>query len=334
MTMSTCVGVFGAGSWGTALAIRLALNGHTVLLWGRDSDLLENIRRSQQNPVYLPDITLPDNIRVQTDLASTVSACEYLILSVPTSAIRPVLEQIVPEITGRHKGIICTAKGFEKDTGLTVYQLIDSIVRDTPSAYLSGPSFAAEVANGMPTAVTMASVYPDFAVAAAALFHNEAFRVYTNSDVVGVTIAGGLKNVIAIAAGIADGLAFGMNARAALITRGLSEIRAFACSLGAKDSTLYGLAGLGDLVLTCSDDQSRNRRLGLLIAQGETLQTIEKKLGQAIEGINTAEIICRLARESQIEMPICEQVNRILTGHIDARQAVQELLLRPSKSED
>ena len=332
MVKST-VSVFGAGSWGTALAVRLAANQHTVILWGRDESLLNEIKQTHQNPVYLPNVTLPSTIRPQSDLASAVAACEYVVLSVPAGNTRHILEQIRPELSSQHRGIICTSKGFEKETQLTMPQLIEAVAPDLPSAYLSGPSFATEVARGMPTAITMASNDAEFANAAATLFHSDVFRVYCSADVAGVTLVGTLKNVIAIATGIADGLEYGMNTRAALIARGLNEIRTFARVFQAQDETIYGLAGLGDLVLTCTDNQSRNRRMGLALAQGKTIAEIEKDLNQAIEGINTAAVIHELASQKQIEMPICEQVYRILNGQTSPRQAVQELLNRPPKRE-
>lgn len=333
MTQVANVGVLGVGSWGTALALRLATNGQKVIVWGRDRELLGEIEQRRQNSVYLPGISLPASLRTQYDLSLAVSACEYLVLAIPAVAVRQVLEIIKADLGAQHRGIICTTKGFEKQTNLAMPTLIEQLVPDLPVAYLSGPSFAGEVASELPTAVTMASSDEDFAAAAAALFHSDMFRVYTSSDVVGVTLAGALKNVIAIAAGVADGLTFGMNARAALMTRGLNEIATFARTQGARDQTLYGLAGLGDLVLTCTDDQSRNRRLGLLLAQGKTPDEIEKTLKQAIEGISTARVICELADEVGVEMPICEQVRKLLDGEVDAERAVRNLLSRPPKAE-
>ena len=329
------ISIFGVGSWGTALALRLAENGHQVILWGRDKALLKDIVIHQQNPVYLPNYTLPANVRVQEDFASAVSAGEYLLLTVPAVAVRGLTQAIVAEVGESNKGLICTAKGLEKNSGLLMHEVIASEVGEAlPTAYLSGPSFASEVAQHLPTAVVVTSDDMTFAAQVAQLFHDELFRVYLNKDVVGVEVSGAVKNVIAIAVGISDGLNFGANARAALITRGLSEMRRFALTLGADNETLFGLAGLGDLVLTCTDNQSRNRRFGQLLAQGKSKELAQREIGQVVEGVFTADIVCDVAAQKNIEMPICDHVRSVLHQGKNLDEAVNSLLKRDMKMED
>ena len=329
------ISVLGAGSWGTALALRLADNGHNVTLWGRDEVLLEEIAQTRCNHVYLPNGELPRNVRLQSNLADAVNSACILVLAVPSSSVRTVAEVIAPELCTRQEGLISAAKGIEAASAKLIHQVLrETLGTEISLACLSGPSFAEEVAARLPTAIAISSEDKQFADKAAALFHSPLFRVYTNNDLIGTEIAGAFKNIIAIAIGISDGLGFGANARAALITRGLSEIRRLAEAMGAKSATLNGLVGIGDLVLTCTSDKSRNRRLGLLLAEGYSSEEAGKKVNQATEGVPTAEAAQRLAQHYGVEMPICEQVNKVIAGKIKPQQAVQELLERPSKPED
>lgn len=329
------VSVLGAGSWGTALAFQLADNGHHVTLWGRDEALLEEITQTRCNGVYLPACKLPLNVRTQSDLAAAVNSSRILVLAVPSAALRTLAESIAAELGSRQEGIILTAKGIETSSAKLPHEVVEETVgAKVPLASLSGPSFAEEVAQRLPTAVIVSSKNQAFADQAAALFHGPTFRVYTTDDVVGAEIAGAFKNIIAIATGISDGLGFGANARAALITRGLSEIRRLVEKMGGKAATLNGLAGVGDLVLTCTSTQSRNHRFGLLLAEGRSVEEAGKKINQATEGVPSAEVAQQLAQRCGVEMPICEQLTNVIMGKLDPRNAVQELLARPAKAED
>ncbi len=329
------VSVLGAGSWGTALALQLADNGHNVTLWGRDGELLEEIARTSRNNVYLPDCELPRNIRTQPDFAAAVNSCRIVVLAVPSTVVRALAGQIAAELGARQEGLISTSKGMEANSARLAHEVLKEVLESKiPLACLAGPSFADEVAARMPTAAVISSEDKAFADKAAALFHNRSFRVYTTDDVIGTEVAGAFKNIIAIAAGISDGLGFGANARAALITRGLSEIRHLAKAMGASNATINGLAGIGDLVLTCTSDQSRNRRFGLLIAEGRSAEEAGKKINQATEGVAAAKAAQQLAQRYDVEMPICEQVNRVIAGQLEPQRAVQELLARPPKPED
>ncbi len=329
------ISVLGAGSWGTALALQLADNGHRVALWGRDSALLEEIAQTRCNSVYLPGCELPHNVHTQTDLAAAVNSCRIIVLAVPCIAVRGIVREIAAELGARQEGLISTAKGIETASACLTHEVIaETLDADIPLACLSGPSFADEVARRLPTAIIISSADKAFAEKAAALFHNRSLRVYTNDDVIGTEVAGAFKNIIAIAAGISDGLGFGANARAALITRGLSEIRRLAEAMGAKSATLNGLAGIGDLVLTCTGEQSRNRRFGLLLAAGHSAAETGKKIKQTTEGVPSAEVAQRLAQRYGVELPICEQINDIIAGKVEPQRAVRALLDRPQKSED
>ena len=329
------VSILGAGSWGTALALQLADNGNNVTLWGRDSALLNEIARTRCNNVYLPGCKLPRNVRTQDNFAEAVSSCRILVIAVPSTAVSAITLKIAEEIGARQEGVVMGAKGIETTSAQLMHEVVGQALEPKVSlACLSGPSFANEVAKRLPTAVTISSSDKAFADKVAALFHSRFFRAYTNDDIVGTEVAGAFKNVIAIAAGISDGLGFGANTRAALITRGLSEIRRLARAMGAKSETLNGLAGIGDLVLTCTSDQSRNRRFGLLLAEGLSAEKAGKKIHQATEGVPSAEAAQQLARRYGVELPICEQVNNVVAGKVKPQDAVENLLERPSKTED
>lgn len=324
--------VLGAGSWGTALAIQLSRNGHQVIVWDGDQELITLLQSERRNLRYLPDHPFPETLSAEHDLAAAIKDADFILAVIPSYAMRTVCELLVPiDIPTK---FIWATKGFEKQSKMLMHQVVTEVLGDNiKTAVLSGPSFAKEVASNLPTAVTIASSDLDLAKELANYFHSDNFRIYTSDDVVGVELGGTVKNILAIAAGIVDGLGFGANARAALITRGLAEMMRLGKVLHANPKTLMGLAGMGDLVLTCTDDQSRNRRLGLALAQGRTAQQYMDELGQVVEGFHAAQVIHAVAKEHQVEMPICEQVWRVLSGKIELKAAVSELLGRDIKKE-
>jgi len=327
------ISVYGAGSWGTALALQLARNDLNVLLWERFPEQAERLEQQRENKDFLPNIFFPDTLHCTADLAQATAHAKTLLIAVPSEAFRSVLQNLAPLLTKEHR-IVWATKGLEVGTGYLLHQLVEEEI-PFPIAYgvVSGPTFAGEVAQGLPTAMTVATNNADFAQHIAMAFQNHNFRVYTSDDVKGVELGGAIKNVLAIAAGISDGLGYGANARAAIITRGLAEIRRLGDKLGAKDETLMGLAGIGDLVLTCTDDQSRNRRLGLALGRGDTLEQAIKTIGQAIEGLKSSHSIHLLAERTGIEMPICQQVHDIIHEGKAPQDAVKELLARDMKAE-
>jgi glycerol-3-phosphate dehydrogenase (NAD(P)+) len=321
------IAVLGAGSWGTALAILLAEAGHEVALWGRDPQTMGELARLRENLRYLPGHRLPPTARVTSALAEAVAGASMAVLATPSPHIREIAGRAAAALPG-DAVLVCASKGLEEGTHLTLDRVIEAAAPDHPVVLLSGPTFAVEIAAGLPAAAVAAS--RDLAAAAAVqrVIGGERLRLYTTEDVVGVAVGGALKNVIAIAAGCSDGLGFGHNARAALITRGLHEIGRLATRLGANPLTLSGLAGLGDLVLTCTGALSRNRRVGLALAAGELLGAITTRLGQVAEGIQTAHQASALAAELGIEMPVTAQVTSLLAGTQTARAAVAALLAR------
>lgn len=319
--------VIGAGSWGTALALVLARNHNRVYLWDVNPTHIDKLVHERVNNHYLPGIALPDNLYPISQLLPLPEQVLGIVIVVPCQALPSVLALLKPGVVSGLN--ICLAcKGFESATLTLNHDLVHEILGDIPVAVLSGPSFAREVAVGLPTAVTIASTDSACASRFSALFYNETFRTYTHDDVIGVQVGGAVKNVMAIAAGIADGLGFGANTRAALITRGLAEIMRLGIAMGGRQETFMGLSGLGDLVLTCTDNQSRNRRFGLGLALGKSPEQIRNEIGQAVEGIGTAESVSRLASHNQVDMPICAQVQGIIEGRINARDAVHALLAR------
>ena len=322
------IAVLGAGSWGTALASLLARNGHETLLWGRDEATLAAIARSRSNEKYLPGLRLPDRLAVEPNLARAVEAASEWLVAVPSHAF----EKLVAELAGMPaspSGLLWATKGLDPASGRLLHEVAAELLpRGVPLAVLSGPTFAGEVARRLPTAVTVAATDAGFATQWAARLSDSRFRVYTSDDLVGVQIAGGVKNVLAVAAGIADGLGFGANTRAALIARGLSEMVRLGEAAGGRPATFMGLAGLGDLVLTCTDDQSRNRRFGLALARGVSPEEAVAAVGQVVEGIETSAQVMEFSRRYGIEMPICEQVRAVVTGASSAGDAVQALLAR------
>lgn len=325
------VAIIGAGAWGTALAQHLASHGRRVTLWGRDGAILEEIRTQHGNPVYLPGVKLSPKIAVQPVLPDALAAGEIVVMAVPCVAMRRVVGEMAEHLGGRHRGLVWTCKGIEPPDGVFMHEILDEALGGgMPTACLSGPSFAAEVAVGKPTAVTLVSRSRDFALRAAELFHAGDFRVYPGGDVIGVEVAGALKNVIALAAGICDGLQLGSNARAALIARGLAEIGRLIEALGGQSRTLTGLAGVGDVVLTSTDDQSRNRRFGLAM--------VDKSAGageaSTVEGVSTARAAAALTAHYKTQFPICTAVNDVLDGRATPAHAVKRLLEREMKSEE
>lgn len=324
--------VLGAGSWGTALSLVLVKNSHPVFLWDAYEEHLQRLIDEGCNNRYLPNHPFPELLQPRADLEKLLEVIDDIILVIPCEGIRDVMQKI-SKCSPKKFRLCIASKGLEPETHCLNHVLVRHYLPDAEVAVLSGPSFAKEVAAGLPTAVTVAA--EDTATARFFLerFHNEVFRIYTHDDVVGVQVGGAVKNVMAIAAGIADGLGFGANTRAALITRGLAEITRLGTAMGGRLETFMGLTGLGDLVLTCTDNQSRNRRLGLALAEGKSVDDIHREIGQAIEGARTAVAVHDLAVEHGIEMPISEQIYLVLNGDQTPGNAVQELLAREPKAE-
>lgn len=324
--------VLGAGSWGTALALVLARKGIRTRLWDCDRPHVERLANERRNQRYLPGHPLPEQIAPMAELKDACAGVRDVIVAVPCEGLRDAMQRLAQVRRGEVR--LCIAsKGLEPGTLALNHEVVRDCLGAVPIAVLSGPSFAAEVAAGLPTAVTIASESPDIAALFSGYFHDGAFRVYTQSDIIGVQVGGAVKNVIAIAAGIADGLGFGANTRAALITRGLVEIMRLGLAMGGQRETFTGLAGLGDLVLTCTDDQSRNRRLGLALARGQGLKDAQAAIGQVVEGVRTAQAVRSLAGRHGIEMPITEQVVKVIEGTATPAAAVQSLLAREPKPE-
>jgi glycerol-3-phosphate dehydrogenase (NAD(P)+) len=329
----TAVSVLGAGSWGTALALLMARNGHPTMLWGHHPEHMAKLSTARCNERYLPGARFPDNLRVILDLAEAVKSAEILVVAVPSHAFRNLLVNLAPHLTAESK-VAWATKGLELQSGKLLHQVIEDVLGpDIPAAVLSGPSFARDLAANLPTAVTVASRWTEFAQMLAGLLHNNRFRAYTTEDIIGVQLGGATKNVLAIAAGVADGLGFGANSRAALITRGLAEMMRLGLAMGGKPETFMGLAGVGDLILTCTDNQSRNRRFGLGLGKGLPRDQVVAEIGQEIEGIVTTKVIYQLAQDLGIEMPITEQTYKILYENLAPLDAVNNLLLREQKSE-
>ena len=326
------VAVLGVGSWGTALAQLLARNGHAVRLWGHDPEEVAPLRHERENRRYLPGIAFPAALTATADLAEALASVDLALVVVPSHAYAATLARLRPLLPAA-AGFAWATKGLERDGRFLHQVTADVLGAAWPAAIISGPSFAGEVARGLPTAVTVAATDPAHAARVAALLHGSNLRAYTSSDVVGVELGGAVKNVLAIAAGIADGLGFGANARAALMTRGLAEMTRLGLAAGGQRETFMGLAGIGDLVLTCTDDQSRNRRFGLAIGRGQSAEAACAAIGQVVEGAATVHAALRLARTLGVEMPITEQVDRVLHHGEEPRRAVEILLARDPKPE-
>ncbi|WP_297528102.1 NAD(P)H-dependent glycerol-3-phosphate dehydrogenase [Thiohalobacter sp.] len=325
------ISVLGAGSWGTALSLLLARNGHRVCLWGHLADAMAEMARDRENRAFLPGFTLPERIAPTADLAQALAARDLLVV-VPSHAFREVLTRMADGLRDDAR-LAWATKGLEMASGKLLHQVAGEVLPGRACAVLSGPTFAREVAAGLPTAATVASADPALAEQFAGRVRGETFRAYTSDDVIGLELGGAIKNVLAIAAGISDGLGFGANARAALVTRGLAEMMRLGVALGGRRETFMGLGGVGDLVLTCTDNQSRNRRLGLALGEGRDRAEAEREIGQVVEGAATAREIHKLGHKHDIEMPICEAVYRVLYEDLTPKAAVRELLTREPKAE-
>jgi glycerol-3-phosphate dehydrogenase (NAD(P)+) len=326
------IAVLGAGSWGTALGLLLCRNGHRVRLWDHFAEHIAELRRDRENRRYLPGVQLPAELRPVEDLAEAVDGADELLIVVPSHAFAAVLRSL-PAPLPSNLGVAWATKGLEPETGRLLHEVAEEVLGRRDLAVVSGPSFAREVADGLPTAVTVAASSPAHARRVADYLHGERFRAYTSDDIIGVQVGGAAKNVLAIATGIADGLGFGANTRAALITRGLAELIRLGTALGGHQETFIGLAGLGDLVLTCTDDQSRNRRMGLALARGLSVEAAKTEIGQEVEGVITARSVFASARRLGVEMPISEQVYGVLNLGTTPQEATENLLMRSSKAE-
>lgn len=325
--------VLGAGSWGTALAIHLANSGHDVLLWGNEPEHIQLLAEQRCNQQFLPDVTFPERLQLTDSIEQALASPAWVLIAIPSHAYRSFLQKNA-HLFKEDIGIAWASKGLERGSGKLIHQVIaEELPRCKKTAVMSGPTFAGEVARSLPTSITVASESEDFSRQISDDLHSGRFRVYLSDDLIGVELGGSIKNVLAIAAGAADGLGFGANTRAALITRGLAEMMRLGEAMGARKETFMGLAGMGDLILTCTDNQSRNRRTGLLLAQGKTLEQVRKEIGQAIEGIKTAKEAVNLARQHNVEMPITEQVYRVLYENCPIEEAVHALLSRKSTQE-
>ena len=331
--MPPTITVLGAGSWGSALAMLLARNGAGVWLWGHLEEEIAELRRYHENRRFLPGIRFPAGVRFSSDLAQAIDGAEEVLVAVPSHAFRGVLQQLAPLLRAG-ASVSWATKGLDPHSGLLLHQVArEELGAERPIAALSGPSFAGEVARALPTAVTVAASTPAHGRRLAGYLHSDSFRAYTSDDLVGLEVGGAAKNVMAIAAGISDGLGFGANARAALITRGLAEIMRLGLALGGRQETFMGLGGMGDLVLTCTDDQSRNRRMGLALARGLTVEQALAEIAQEVEGVKTAQEIHGRARALGVEMPITEQTWRVLYQGLEPERAVRALLGRRHRPE-
>ena len=323
--------LLGAGAWGTALAIAFA-GKNEVTLWSREDDVAVDLQNTRENHRFLPGHKLPAGVRIETDFSVAIAGAELLIIATPIAGLRPTVERL--KALNSALPVLWVCKGFEADTGKLPHQVVAEVLgANAVCGALSGPSFAEEVAAGQPTAVTLAANDHQFAVDTARQLHSRRLRVYANDDLVGVEVGGAVKNVLAIATGVCDGLGLGLNSRAALMTRGLAEIARLGVALGAHRDTFMGLAGMGDLILTCTGDLSRNRRVGLALAQNKSLPQILKELGHVAEGVYTAREVVRLANELAVDMPISKVIAAVLDGSVSAGEALELLMARDPKEE-
>ncbi len=333
-TINASMTVIGAGSYGTALAITLARNGHDVVLWGHDPNHISTLQHDRCNAAFLPDVPFPDTLHLESDLATALAASRDILVVVPSHVFGEVLGNIQPWLRADAR-LVWATKGLEADTG----RLLQDVAREVlgsqiPLAVISGPTFAKELAAGLPTAIAVAATDDGFASDLQALLHcGKSFRVYRNHDFIGVQLGGAVKNVIAIGAGMSDGIGFGANARTALITRGLAEMSRLGSALGADPATFMGMAGLGDLVLTCTDNQSRNRRFGMQLGQGADVDSAQQQIGQVVEGYRNTKEVRELAARCGVEMPITEEIYQVLYCGKNAREAALTLLGRARKDE-
>ena len=323
--------LLGAGAWGTALAIAFA-GKNEVTLWSREDDVAVDLQNTRENHRFLPGHKLPAGVRIETDFSVAIAGAELLIIATPIAGLRPTVERL--KALNSALPVLWVCKGFEADTGKLPHQVVVEVLgANAVCGALSGPSFAEEVAAGQPTAVTLAANDHQFAVDTAPQLHSRRLRVYAKVDLGGVEVGGAVKNVLAIATGVCDGLGLGLNSRAALMTRGLAEIARLGVALGAHRDTFMGLAGMGDLILTCTGDLSRNRRVGLALAQNKSLPQILKELGHVAEGVYTAREVVRLANELAVDMPISKVIAAVLDGSVSAGEALELLMARDPKEE-
>ncbi|RIX48812.1 MAG: NAD(P)-dependent glycerol-3-phosphate dehydrogenase [Rhodocyclales bacterium GT-UBC] len=323
--------LLGAGAWGTALSIAFA-GKHEITLWSREEDVAADLLNTRENHRFFPGYKLPARVAVSTDFSAAIATAELLIIATPIAGLRPTVERL--KTLGCALPVLWVCKGFEAGSGKLPHQVVTEVLgSDIVCGALSGPSFAEEVAAGQPTAVALAANEPAFAREAARQLHTTRLRIYANDDLVGVEVGGAIKNVLAIATGACDGLGLGLNSRAALMTRGLAEIARLGLVLGAQRETFMGLAGMGDLILTCTGDLSRNRRVGLALAENKSLPQILEELGHVAEGVYTAREVDQLARKLNVDMPISAAVAAVLDGRLNAAQAVEQLMARDPKEE-
>ncbi|MCF7222855.1 NAD(P)H-dependent glycerol-3-phosphate dehydrogenase [Marilutibacter chinensis] len=327
------IAVLGAGSWGTALASLAARHGHPTVLWGRDADAVAAINERHENPRYLPGHPLPDNLSATTDIARALHGAGMVLVVVPSHAFAEILRALAPHRPDG-AGVAWATKGFEPGSGRFLHEVAGEVLGPgVPLAVVTGPSFAKEVVAGLPTALTVHSDDAGFAQQVADTLHGPAFRAYTGDDMVGAELGGAMKNVLAVATGVADGMELGLNARAGLITRGLNEMLRLNQAIGGKAETLMGLAGLGDLVLTCTGDLSRNRRLGLALGRGQSIADAVREIGQVVESVQTADEVMRQAERHGVELPISSAVRAVLHGEITPADGLRQLLAREQKPE-
>ena len=332
-TAKPSIAVLGTGSWGTALASLIARNGYATTIWGRDADQVASINTAHENTRYLPGIPLPESLVATGDLGLAVSGADLVLVVTPSHAFAETLRALAP-FRRAHAGVAWATKGFEPGSGRFLHEVAAEVLGEgVPLAVVTGPSFAKEVAQGLPTAVTVHSDDEDFNGLVADALHGPTFRAYTGNDMLGAELGGAMKNVLAVATGVADGMQLGLNARAGLITRGLNEMLRLNVALGGRAETLMGLAGLGDLVLTCTGDLSRNRRLGLALGRGQSIKEAVAAIGQVVESVQTADEVMRLAERHGIELPISDLVGRVLHEEITPAEGLKLLLSREQKPE-
>ena len=330
MSKTNKIAVLGSGSWGTALAIQLARSGTPVSLWGRDAQVLASCKTHRENQRYLPGAQFPESLQVSSKWDDALDGASTVLISVPSHAFRALLERLGE----RDIGLCWATKGLELSTGLLPHQVVKEVLPGCRRyAVLSGPTFAKEVGAGLPTAITVAASEAAFAEQLATALSSTMFKAYTSTDIIGVEVGGAVKNVLAIGAGLSDGLGFGANARVALINRGLRELQRFGVAMGAQPETFLGLAGMGDLVLTCTDNQSRNRRMGLALADGQSVAEAEAEIEQVVEGVQAARAVFEQAQRLGVELPIVEQIYRIVVEGVEPKEAVAALLARATGAE-
>ena len=325
--------VIGAGSWGTALALHFAQHGHRISLWSRNTEHMQTLRQDKENKRYLPGFAFPDTLSVHTDLQTALTGSDLVLIVTSVAGLRDSVKLLAEHNAG-HLPILTACKGFEQDTGLLTFQVVKEVVPDNPKiGVLSGPSFAQELAKQLPCAVVLASENKEWTEELIGRLNSNVLRLYGSEDIIGVAVGGAVKNIMAIATGISDGLEYGLNARAALVTRGLAEITRLAVAMGAQPKTMMGLAGIGDLILTCTGALSRNRRVGLGLAEGKELHQVLKEIGHVSEGVSTIEEVFNTACKYQIDMPITHTLLQLLRKELNPRQVVEKLMERETRFE-